>query len=93
MELREIKQALRNGKYAWPGGYPLYFITLEGDALSFETVRKHWRDVCESFIIKGCRLNGWRIIGCEINWEDGALFCAESGDRIEEAYEGTPLKP
>lgn len=86
MTLLEIKRALRNGKYAWPGGYPLYAVTSDGETLSFDAVRKHWRDVCQAHICHGWRNSGWRIIGIDINWEDGEMTCAETGDRIESAY-------
>jgi len=86
MKLLEIKRYLRNGPYAWPGGYPMYFVTIEGDVLSFATVRKHWRDVCEAHIVKGCRLNGWRIEDVNVNWEDPELYCDVSDERIPSAY-------
>jgi hypothetical protein len=31
--------------------------------------------------------DGWRIKVCEINWEDEALFCEDSGKRVESAGE------
>lgn len=86
MKLQDIKRTLRNGKFAWPGGYPLYFITSDGAVLSFEAVRKRWRDVCEAHIIPAWHNSGWRIVACEINWEDPALYCDETGERIESAY-------
>lgn len=86
MTLREIKVALRNGPYAWPGGYPLYFITTQGDALSFEAVRAGWRNVCEAHLVDGCDRNGWDVSAIDTNWEDGELTCAETGKRIESAY-------
>jgi|ERR1700743_135009 len=86
MTLREIKKALRAGKYAWPGGYPLYFITTEGEALSFEAVRKGWRNVVASVAGYAGGDSTWHITAIDTNWEDGALYCAESGERIESAY-------
>ena len=84
MTLAEIKTALRNGKYAWPGGYPLYFVSTDGAALSFEGVRAEWHQVCWDYI---CGVNtGWRIAGVEVNWEDAELFCDATGNRIESAY-------
>ena len=84
MTLREIKVALRAGKYAWPGGYPLYFIATNGDPLSFEAVRKGWRHVCEAHIKDGPAC--WDVSAIDINYEDGDLRCAETGERIESAY-------
>lgn len=86
MSLAEIKTALRHGPYAWPGGYPMYFVTSCGEALSFAAVRKHWRDVCEAYIVRGCRGNGWLLEASAINWEDPELYCDETGERIESAY-------
>ena len=84
MTLREIKAALRNGKYAWPGGYPLYFIATNGDPLSFEAVRANWRAVCECHIKDGPAC--WDVSAIDTNWEDSELCCAETGERIESAY-------
>ena len=32
----EFIKSLEYGPYAWPGGYPLFFITKDGAALSFD---------------------------------------------------------
>jgi hypothetical protein len=86
MTLQEIKTALRNGPYAWPGGYPLFFISTEGDALSFEAVRKNWREVCRSHLNMQGGESNWHLISCEANWEDPNLICAETNERIPSAY-------
>ena len=80
----QLKEQLRSGAYAWPGGYPLYFITSDGSALSFETVRKEIKQVL--WEIRYNDNGGWRVIGVDVNYEDPALFCAHSGERIESAY-------
>lgn len=86
MKLADVAAALRNGKYTWPGGYPMFFVSADGQVLSFEAVRNHWRDVCEAYIVAGCRHNGWRIDAVAINWEDAELYCDATGERIESAY-------
>lgn len=83
--LREIKQALRQGPYAWPGGYPTYFIDSDGAALSHEAVRAEWSQVVETFI-HNIRNTGWNIAGIEINYEDADLYCEHTGKRIPSAY-------
>lgn len=85
MPIAAIKGRLRAGKYAWPGGYPIFFITTDGGALSFEAVRECWREVVAAHLTKdtGC---GWAIAAAEINWEDGELTCDHTGERIESAY-------
>jgi hypothetical protein len=32
----DYRKAVRNGPYAWPGGYPLFFVTSDGAALRGE---------------------------------------------------------
>ena len=44
----DVKSALRYGKYTDLGGYPLFFITSDGAALSFESVRDNFYEVCYS---------------------------------------------
>ena len=86
MLLSEIKTALRNGPYAWSGGYPLYFITDDGDTLSFAAVREEWRAVVWSHLI-GMN-GGWHIQAVDINYEDDDLVCAHKGQHIPSAYGG-----
>ena len=80
----EFKATLRAGPSAWPGGYPLYFIVSDGAALSFQTARAEFRLIAES--IHDERSEGWRVVACEINYEDSNLVCAHSGELIESAY-------
>jgi len=84
MITKDLKKYIRNGKYAWPGGYPQYFVTHDGEALSFEAVRENYRDVLSATKYK--ENNGWRIVGIDVNWEDENLYCAHTGNRIESAY-------
>jgi hypothetical protein len=89
MTLLEIKQLLRHGQYAWPGGYSMYFVTHDGAALSFDAVRQEWRQVVQDHLWArrpGFRGTGWLIEGYAINWEDGELTCEHTGKRIESAY-------
>jgi len=80
----DLKATLRAGPYAWPGGYPLYFITSDGAALSFESVRAELYQVIYS--IRHSLSDGWRVVACEANYEDAGLVCDHSGERIESAY-------
>ena len=81
---KDLKTQLRQGAFAWPGGYPLYFITDDGAALSFEAVRENLRSVLWS--MKNKVNDGWRVVACDANWEDPFLFCDHTGKRIESAY-------
>ena len=85
MTLSEIKTALRSGPYAWPGGYPIYFITADGAALSFKAVRNEWRNIVWAHLHNN-KTCGWFIEGIDINWEDSTLYCDHTNERIESAY-------
>jgi hypothetical protein len=80
----ELKATLRAGAYAWPGGYPLYFIADDGAALSFDSVKENLPQII-SAIRHGLR-GGWRVVGCRINYEDNDLTCEHSGESIPAAY-------
>jgi hypothetical protein len=80
----DFRRAMRNGKYAWPGAYPCFFIADDGAVISFESAKENRRQIIDS--IANQHNDGWRIIALDINWEDSELFCAHSGLRIESAY-------
>lgn len=80
----EFKAALRRGQTTDLGGYPLYFIASDGEAISFEAARENFAQIVDS-IANGHR-DGWRIVGQEINYEDEDLVCAHTGKRIPSAY-------
>lgn len=80
----ELRATLRAGAHAWPGRYPLYFIASDGAALSFDTVRAEYAQ-CARAIRDNLR-DGWRVVACDVNWEDPDLTCEHSGARIDSAY-------
>jgi hypothetical protein len=56
--LEDLKQP-----YAWPGGYPRYFVTSDGAALSFKAADEESGAITDSI---DRRLNdGWQVIGCD----------------------------
>ena len=79
-----FKAALRHGQRTALGGYPLYFITSDGEALSFKAARENFTQIVDS--IANGHNDGWRIVGQDINYEDEDLFCAHTGERIASAY-------
>jgi hypothetical protein len=86
----ELDKALEAGPYAWPGGYPMYFITCDGGALSHQTVTDEYDNIADS--IKDYEddnsvpCDGWRVVAADVNWEDPELYDDHTGDRIESAY-------
>ena len=81
---QRIKQAIRD-KYAWPGGYPLFIVMSDGEAMSIDAARKNYKLICAAYVAKDNR-SGWYAIAPDINWEDTDLYCCDSGNRIESAY-------
>ena len=71
--------------YAWPGGYPRYFITSDGGALSYGAANENARLIAQAIEDKDST-GGWCVVACEVNWEDPDLYCDHSGGRIESAY-------
>ena len=82
--IAEFKATLRAGPYVWPGGYPLYFITSDGAALSFKAARSEARQIMQSIADKDS--SSWRVMACDINYEDVDLYCDHTGEKIESAY-------
>ena len=74
---------LNSGKYA-TGGYPKYFITCDGEALSYDSAKKNQKLIVEA--IKDQIQDGWLVIACDINWEDTELYCVDTNKKIESAY-------
>jgi len=84
MTTNQFREFIENGPYAWPGGYPLYFVTSDGAALSFEAAEQNAGDI--EYSIREMVYDGWKVVAAEINWEDGELYCDHTGERIESAY-------
>lgn len=83
--IRDFQKALAQGPYAFPGGYPVYFITADGGVLSHESAVEEKADI-EEAIHTDDRASGWRVVAMEINYEDSDLYCDHSGERIPSAY-------
>lgn len=80
--ISDFRRDLRQ-PYAWPGGYPRYFVADDGEPLSFAAARANRRLILES--LRDGDSDGWRVIACEINYES-RLTCSHSGVAIESAY-------
>lgn len=81
----DLNKALADGKYAWPGGYPLYFITADGGALSFDAVIENAGLIRDAVITQDTH-SGWCVCAVDVNWEDTDLVCDHTGNKIESAY-------
>lgn len=67
--------------YAWPGGYPLYYIDDSHYELCPHCAQKAKED-------EQITITSWAV-----NWEDEDLYCEECNERIESAYGNNPMLP
>lgn len=64
-------------KFAWPGGYPVYYVTDQSEI----ACDKHATE-----ILYGEGFDEY-IVAADVNWEDNSLYCADNeAHRIESAY-------
>lgn len=80
----DFNLALDYAPYVWPGGYPLYFITADSCALSFDAAHENCDEIRNAII--GETNPDWRVVACVFNWEDENLYCDHTSQRIEPAY-------
>ncbi len=73
--------------FAWPGGYPLYYITEDCSVLCPSCVNK------EIDLIDQARHDKWdkqwRLVRVDVHWEGEPLICDHCNGQIESAY-GVP---
>ena len=86
--VREFLDSLREGPFTSLGSYPKFWVTAYGDVLSYAACRANALSIARSIRRHLTRpgRDQWTVIGVDINWEDPALFCEETGERIESAY-------
>lgn len=80
----DFNRALDAGAYAWPGGYPYFYVMDDGEALSVEAANENAGLIRDSII--GDLRDGWHAVELAINWDDTGLYCAHTGQRIAPAY-------
>jgi hypothetical protein len=83
--IQDFRRAIRNGPYAWPGGYPLFFLMADGGVISFAAAKAERRQILEAMSGQGWG-DMWTPVAFEVNWEDSCLICDHSNARIESAY-------
>ena len=66
--------------YAWPGGYPVYYLIQEFEK-PYGTIDCFCPD-CTPRFLGGNDV----VISAEVNWEDPQLYCDSCQKRIESAY-------
>jgi len=67
--------------YAWPGGYPVFYLCDDGGTLCPDCVNDPANPVHED-----APADGWRLVDNDVNWEDEHLHCDHCNARIPSAY-------
>ena len=80
----DLDRVLADGPYA-DGGYPKYFLTEDGGALAFSTVKAEYPLIKEAIESRD-KTGGWFVIAFDINWENPELYDDHTGERIKSAY-------
>ena len=74
---------MENGKlptYAWPGGYPLFYVTADGGILCPKCANDNIT------LLTDPDDRQWYVIGVDTNYEDDTLQCDNCNQLIEAAY-------
>lgn len=90
---RAFIRTLREGPFTSVGSYPKYWLAADGGTLSHKACLENALQIGRAMRHGrgGSDIEQWRVIGCDINWEDSDMRCAHTNERIESAYaEETP---
>ena len=69
-------------RYAWPGGYPVFYVCDDGGALCPPCVQENLEQCTED------AWGGWYVTAHGINYENDSLYCGRCSKTIESAYGG-----
>ena len=74
---------LESGKlmsYAFPGGYPVYYLAGDGEIICPECANENIELVTDK------DNKDWHIVASDVNYESNDLYCCNCSERIEAAY-------
>lgn len=70
-------------KYTSVGCYPKFWLASDGETLSYEACLANAGRIARA--IRDGSNDGWRVVACDVNWEDPDMRCADTDERIESA--------
>lgn len=85
MQKIELKNFIRSGGWAWPGGYPCALLMRDGESIDSQSARENYRLICEA-MRSNDRRSDWFPEAVFVHWEGESIVCAHSGRLIESAY-------
>src|SRR4051812_42884782 len=59
----QMRATIRNGGYAWPGGYPLYFLMSDSACMCFKCAEKEYKQVAKARRYWS-NDDAWGIVAC-----------------------------
>ena len=75
--------------YAWPGGYPLLYLCIDGATLCPDCVNREIDRIDADMRDTRAAHTGWELSAFFIHYEGEAELCAHCGAAIESVY-GVP---
>lgn len=81
---KELAAELRRGPFTSVGSYPKFYVTADGGTLSHAAVMGNALQVGRA--MRRQDDPQWDVRWADVNWENPALYCDETGERIESAY-------
>ncbi len=73
-------------KYAWPGGYPVYYLFADNEVCCADCANGENRSIARTDPSDCPDDKQWTIVASEINYEDNNLYCSHCGAKIDSAY-------
>lgn len=81
---QDLKATLRAGQFTFPGCYQLFLLANDGEPICFDCATKNFHQCAWS--IRNKVNDGWRIVACDVNWEDEEMRCAHCNKQIPASY-------
>lgn len=81
--LKAVRDFIRQ-PYAWPGGYPLFLVMRDNEAMCKDCVKDNYRLISKATHEQDS--SGWEAECVAVNWEDDDLTCSNCNHKIECTY-------
>lgn len=76
-----IADYVAKNRYAWPGGYRLYAIAHDSEAICCDCCSNERYNIATTD-----GKDGWCLIDADVNYENDNLYCAHCGSKIGPEY-------
>lgn len=91
MTTRAVKAWARHGGIARPGGYQMFVLMADNEALCFGCLKTEYREIYRAMreTERNCLAPDdaqWTVSAVDVNWEDTDMYCAHCNERIPSAY-------